>query len=857
MTRKPKPGRRVLTPPREDGEAFARCAKHDAIYDFRVLGHISWPFARAIAKGFEGYSGTISAANNAAVAYRQFLGFFDWMLRNRAVSPVDELLRAISHDVDGASYDLWDQALQAWAEGVETEEGRTAKGILTPARSVMSYLRRNRVLPCATRAKDPRGRENGSRVKGVRNITLGARTQTPPREEGFAFANVPRHNASYDFRVLGHISWRFAQEMARGFEVYASGKKSSPNTDRAWRMFVFLFDWFVRHQEVPQVGSLLKALARGYDRATLDLWNEALALFRSSLVSTEGDRAVGVIYPVKSVLGNFALQGLVPQHLHLPGPKRHKYRSRAKRSLVEGTAERPSPEAAGKVDELLLKYLPPSGRTPEARLVLGNLLLEQEDIGSFDPGEIMLLVISMNDRRLRELRMAAERQLLEAYGRVQQAEAILGRTRSQFPMIREALYRAPGDRQADVDRRSAPFVSDCPRDEALAHVLCFVEGEWGGYVRPAEMGHRSNPYAALIKRFGGKKTIESYFHADVQALVSAMTILLCATGWNVSTVQGLGVDCLEPGTQRGHTRITGNKARSSEGQTVCELPMKEGDWEVSAVRAVDVVRAMTRRNRSHPQARDVEALFISRPFHGTDTVPHRPSRSTVLATFQKTIGMGYTLDMIRPSVLMSSAGRENSSLRVAKVLADHQRIDTTTSYAGRFANKLGYEAAIRTFQNRFQQVVIHDIEGIAERLGITPEGAKRLHREAMRTGLGLLCLSAKDGVQPGTRKGEVCTKQDRCPDCPVGVFVGTLENTVELLMVERCLKLRAPAWEIERPYEWRTRWLPWLAYAHVVAEKMSAHPGKLLTTLDEARRIVADQPVPDSIEAFLTLYLDT
>jgi hypothetical protein len=129
-----------------------------------------------------------------------------------------------------------------------------------------------------------------------------------------------------------------------------------------------------------------------------------------------------------------------------------------------------------------------------------------------------------------------------------------------------------------------------------------------------------------------------------------------------------------------------------------------------------------------------------------------------------------------------------------------------------------WEAQIIDFAKQWQALVIVTIDTAAQRLGISRKQLEHLLSEAAHTGLGVACLDAYRGVQPGTKAGEHCFRQDMCWDCKMRYLVGSVEHIGDLMLFNE---------HLEREHEsnredanWLSKWRPWLVFTDVALSKM-------------------------------------
>jgi hypothetical protein len=231
-------------------------------------------------------------------------------------------------------------------------------------------------------------------------------------------------------------------------------------------------------------------------------------------------------------------------------------------------------------------------------------------------------------------------------------------------------------------------------------------------------------------------------------------------------------------------------------------------------------------NQANESLRDF--LFLQHTSHGgINVVPVGTAEKrfkSFLLQHEQLRGFSFTLDMIRPSVLLQIAHENDGNLLAAQFNASHASFSTTSGYTDKYPTRVIYERQIREFQQLFQVVAIADIASAPRKLGISTGQFRALFGEANRTGLGVACLNPKAGFQPGTVQGQDCDKLELCSGCSLRFVVATVPNVTDLILFNYRLEVSRPEMEATRPERWAEVWLPWLIFSEVALDKMSRGP---------------------------------
>ncbi len=659
---------------------------------------------------------------------------------------------------------------------------------------------------------------------------------------------VHQHRIHYDFQFAAALGEAFAAEVAAAFAAHIS-KYAKATGSKARSALRDLLRWIVEQEDTHP--DLVAQLRADHTKVSFMAWEAVLHRWREWYLATATTRRTSQGNHIKAV--NLAWSGLhafgVVPKVSLKTPKHYRRTGRSRKTLAEVPGGNSADTEADDIEGLLAQLPAGERNNPQTRDFLAVLV---EELGSVphERQDLAQEIIAINRRRLDALRAAAERHLIQAYNKFLHGERMVRSNQHRFAEIRNALLvrsKRGGTERINPGlqgRERRQLLPDCDDDQSLANLLTFLDVEFGGFFPTQEAPDYKQAYAIYCRRFGGVVEVESYLHANAEAVVAALVIILVETGLNVTPGRKLEVDCITESESSGYKDLRTRKRRAGNRQIVAQVPVKDPVWSVTVPQAVRMVQEMTARARRQADARLARRLFIYRS-RGTARSAvislKAPAMRFVFNTLKRRspeLSQHYTLEMIRPSLLLSSAYKTHGNLAVAQVLADHQSQQTTRGYTNRWPIRVVYENQIRKFQELFQIVAIHHIADAAKTLGLTSEQAARLFSDAHRTGLGVGCLDPRAGIQPGTRPGQTCTRQDACVQCPQRIFVATPENTADLILFNDHLGASRESLEACRSERWERFWLPWYIFTQVVLEKMERGPERLI--LKQAREL-ADQ----------------
>lgn len=462
----------------------------------------------------------------------------------------------------------------------------------------------------------------------------------------------------------------------------------------------------------------------------------------------------------------------------------------------------------------------------------------------------------LNEERLATLRRCAEDELLEAIETYQRGQDLLAGCDLSYekdiePILEEWLANSAKTQGSPMGQaRLAPTLfKDVPVDTRIARYLCLCQGRWDGFVPSAtkwELNHFHHR-ALMHKNIpGGRPLIESMMQPHSRAYVAVMVLMLIDTGGNVDSIATIPSDCLSDTNDPNEKIIGWWKPRAKNVYIQDVLEVEDGN-RISTVKAVEAMREMTSRLRrmaengptghyrnpayelNDPPDKQGDAheyLFITRfqvqePMYVYDKGTRCKQFKTFLKRHPDLAHIpGLRMEHIRSSVMLDAAIKGEGRLVVGQAIASQKSRDTQSGYVHKYAQQVILEASIRKFQDLLEAVLISDIPNGYKKLGISREEYQEALNEAHRTGLGVMCLNPKAGVQPGTTEGSLCTKLEDCPACK-NVYVPAIqENIQDMILFNRYLKEKREELEALSPSDWENVWLPYMVLTDEALARM-------------------------------------
>lgn len=435
--------------------------------------------------------------------------------------------------------------------------------------------------------------------------------------------------------------------------------------------------------------------------------------------------------------------------------------------------------------------------------------------------ELVSEIHELNARRLKIIRSCAEQEFLKwraHWDAGQAAIAAASHSGSQLTDLLDSPLRMYSERRANVSE----LIMGGDPVICLGNSLNLIIEVYAGLIAGIQ-----GRYHHIKRRFGGGASIDAYIHPHPHASAALWIMLQIDTAANCEVVREMPFDCFEDCNDPASRRVLFARKERANGLIIeNDLPIVPMEGQViSSVAALLEYRQMTNIYRASATREVRDSLFLMVIKGEVLLADERKMRDWFMSFLKKQPalkGLKILPSMLRPSVLMETQYRSPQGVIVAQVVADHMSATTTDiSYTGRVPVRLQYAQSIRTFQNRFQAVVIASINDSAKKLGLSEEEFQRILSDAARTGLGVACLNPFAGIQPGTRAGEQCTNLESCSGCTMRWVVATVENIADLILFYEHLAASEQAAIASAPDRWEQKWLPWLVFAEIALKKLS------------------------------------
>lgn len=706
------------------------------------------------------------------------------------------------------------------------ERTRT-KQILT-ANKLLVILHREGVLT----AKVPlnaRGviEETATKSRPVERVQVH-KSMTNVPDSPFAFY-VVRHGRGYDYTPFRGDSRLFLIQVVPALEKFFC-TMSAQSAKRAHEAWLSLMTYLSSQRNVSDhQGFFTKLDSSDFRCLSKEAWEQLLYGWRQHLADlvAAGERKrstqTASVKRLNAIWAVLADEGLVPDvHIREFKNAKSSYYLESRATLAQlPVVGKYNTDAARLTTDRLARFFDDSDQR-EVRGYIHALAskLSPELMRELPVEAVVEEIHALNSERLRTLRSCAEKDFLLWYSHWCQGRSAYNSVTLSGSEIVELVDGELRTVSETKQNSKALFLSGSD-ETRLGHILRYIEARHVGVIA----GVRGRVHH-LARSVGGKEKLTSYLHPHPHAAIALWVMVMIDTGANCEVARSIGWDCLLtlPDIRTTRKLVFGPKQRAGGKPVVDELPVARSDNQLSVVKAIEMYKEMATRLRALADPDSADFLLL----HQCKGRVRQWTEWTARSRFIEFISGHEELrkydirpSMIRPSVLMAIQHINDYQVDAAQAVGDHKNATTTSlHYTGRMPTKLQYSLAIREFQNRFQSVIIVSIDGAAAKLGLSDEQFNLIFSEAARTGLGVACLDPLAGVQPGTRRGEYCTRFDACCDCRMRWVVATTDNIADLILFHEHIHASRPADESLGVDAWNDRWLPWLCFADVVIQKL-------------------------------------
>ena len=338
-----------------------------------------------------------------------------------------------------------------------------------------------------------------------------------------------------------------------------------------------------------------------------------------------------------------------------------------------------------------------------------------------------------------------------------------------------------------------------------------------------------------------RKTIEAHLVADLTALSASFGYLMLKFSGNGEAIRDLRIDCISDVPGSSDIRISWQKHRkgSHPDEYVFSTPRPASEEltpdSITPHCVITYVLAATEKLRKLADEEQSKFLFLN--FHKNLNKIHPSSNERIYAPsvpasetfnnhFQALCELASGGDWnaspkaLRTSNLILTALVERDAFAVQEQ-ARHSSLHMGSHYVNSFSTTLLRDKKVREFLDWFETVTTVDIEDFASKVGIDKEAYDRRKKLINQQFGGLHCSDPLSGIQPGTRKGEVCTAVENCPTCDNrrNIFLVSPENFANVMMFHEALE----ALQANSPEQFE-KWKLWFSFTSYVLDRIVTKP---------------------------------
>ncbi|WP_434721131.1 hypothetical protein ACOZ4J_27325 [Pseudomonas syringae pv. actinidiae] len=442
---------------------------------------------------------------------------------------------------------------------------------------------------------------------------------------------------------------------------------------------------------------------------------------------------------------------------------------------------------------------------------------------------------TLNVERLSELRAHAESEFLTWYKHWSAGQHAINDGGADGAVL-SYLVDSPDYTVYERRKFSAFYLFDAPASQRLGNCLRYVWHTHQGLIRGIH-----GRYHHIMRSWGGRQVFHAYLFPHDFVAINLWIMLMVDTNANSEVVRNMPLDCLENTEDLGVAVVHfDNKARAGNAPILDHINKAAlPDQKLSAYQAILAYKEMSAEYRKMAPPDVASRLLIYDHSDGFKVLSEFTGRSRFNAFIVRhNLVAGMLPGMLRASVLMREMHKSNYDVLASQVLADHRSAATTMqSYVGRTPTQMQFQRLIRDFQDRFEAMVIAPLHGAPQKLGLNQQQYSRLFEEASRTGLGVVCLDAYAGVQPGSEAGIACTKVTSCPGCTMRYVIGTKRNIADVILFNDFLESRIVDLCANQSDEIQKEWLEWLGLTRVIIAKSQV--GDMAKIYLDAKEIAA------------------
>lgn len=344
------------------------------------------------------------------------------------------------------------------------------------------------------------------------------------------------------------------------------------------------------------------------------------------------------------------------------------------------------------------------------------------------------------------------------------------------------------------------------------------------------VGGAYTSWRRLLKSCGGVEWLGPRIAGDGRALAAAQGIILIDTGFNLQPCNDLLSEPVAVRARHGKqtlSTVTSRKMRAGGKLVMAVLQEYEADVPLAApkISSLEVIarwREMSSRFRKYAECERpnlAKYLWIRAPLSNLKAIQIAPADGFHWASLQKTIqlhaklrGLSISRRCIRTTALQIRLSESELDVSAATIVANHSNQSTTVRHYfnhGWFHSEM--DQLIRAFQNQFEAILLSTAP---TPLQVSPAELASRRRDAIESGLGLLCLAPRQ-QQPR------CLALERCATCEMMRFSPSETALRALVLTERSLSAAQETFASQNPERWARYWLPTLALVRAIAARLA------------------------------------
>ena len=381
---------------------------------------------------------------------------------------------------------------------------------------------------------------------------------------------------------------------------------------------------------------------------------------------------------------------------------------------------------------------------------------------------------------------------------------------------------------------------------------------------------------SLINICGGSLNVVRHLEATKISTNAAFAIVLCETGFNVSTLQNLRANPYVGKARRGKQWIATLGARKprARGQmniatvrahniddefeihedvethvgysfyrSVAALQITKENNEISALQALQIYQEMAAplRKRALEQGDlfTLERFWLAprgRAANGgtvTSNIEHAglhwwPEFIARHRDHPIIGGLPITRRMMRRTIFQVRMGNGSMDLPALQSSAGHRGSAQTLAYIDASWIRNRFSQLMRGFQELFEAAFIATMSSAQiTRLGGSDAVNRDRSQRAYESGFDFICTNTPaELLSTSYSRGPTCTPLVPCEDCPFRRFTPSDVNFRSLYLMDTALKRAEGHFIIANPARWAHIWLPWRAVTAAYANKIYKSPFK-------------------------------